>query len=536
MADETSVAAGKRFSQDMKRIREDRDVSVDEIHAETRIARSLIQSFEEGGLYEHPTFNEVYLRSFVQAYAEAIGVSPDAVLDALNDALAGEYDDALSQQYLTSPPSVDDAGEDPSPSTADDSPSPPTDRTPEDRPRSDTPAAGGPEGRGGLVGPPRALGEEPSAEETPSSTADPGEPGSESSEPSPDEQEEGSPVQSADEDAPEEPSSGAPSAPSAEPDDADAPEPADEESEAEEDETPDPGDEEDDTSRPDEEDEVPEEEEDRPSWMEERPEEEADETPPTGQAPPEPARSGDAAAVPPSGPGETGIVGEPTEMGSDDGATPPSEAGQTARPSTAPERRSRRRSTWDRLLRGEQRELLWGGVGVALILVVLVGLGVAYFSAGSSPQGDASATTASETASSPASAEQTTTDSAATASTPEPPPATVTLGESIALTVLATGNVSEIRIERDEDLRRPYWISEGDAEVFPFQQRVTIQNELDDVRLFVAGYPYPVSPEDTVGGIEITRSQAEAFVDTLRGAPTTLSVTPDTIPVGVPEQ
>jgi hypothetical protein len=102
--------------------------------------------------------------------------------------------------------------------------------------------------------------------------------------------------------------------------------------------------------------------------------------------------------------------------------------------------------------------------------------------------------------------------------------------------VLATDNVSGIRIRRDDDLRRPYWIGEGTAQVFPFQQEVTVEDELDDVDLFLAGFPYPVPPQDTADGLTITRAQARAFVDTLRGAPATLSVPVDTIPVGAPEQ
>jgi hypothetical protein len=163
----------------------------------------------------------------------------------------------------------------------------------------------------------------------------------------------------------------------------------------------------------------------------------------------------------------------------------------------------------------------------------MVGLGIAFFSSGDAPTADtqASATTVSDTATA-ASEPDTTTSS----STSRPPPADVTLGESIPLTILATGNVSGIRIRRDDDLRRPYWIGEGEAHVFPFEERATIENELGDIQLFLAGYPYPLSPEDTVGGIEITRSQVEAFTDTLRGAPATLTVTPDTIPVGAPQQ
>jgi hypothetical protein len=175
--------------------------------------------------------------------------------------------------------------------------------------------------------------------------------------------------------------------------------------------------------------------------------------------------------------------------------------------------------------------VLWVGVGIAVILLVLVGLGVAFFASGDAPAEKAAtpATTVSDTAA--AAPAPDTTDAR-----PSPPPANVELGPAIPLTVLATDNVSGIRIRRDDDLRRPYWIGEGTAQVFPFQQEVTVEDELDDVDLFLAGFPYPVPPQDTADGLTITRAQARAFVDTLRGAPATLSVPVDTIPVGAPEQ
>ena len=177
--------------------------------------------------------------------------------------------------------------------------------------------------------------------------------------------------------------------------------------------------------------------------------------------------------------------------------------------------------------------MVWASVGIAVVLVVMLGLGIAFFSSGdaSTAETEPPATTVSDTAATGTASEDDT-----TTAPPSPPPDNVTLGESIPLTILATGNVSGIRIRRDDDLRRPYWIGEGEAQVFPFEQRATIENELGDIQLFLAGYPYPLSPQDTVGGIEITRSEAEAFADTLRGAPATLSVTPDTIPVGAPQQ
>lgn len=509
MADETSVAAGKRFSQDLRRIREDRGVSIEEVRKETRIARSLIESFEEGGLYDHETFNEVYLRSFVRAYAEAVGISPDRVRTELDAALEGTYQNVLADEYLSESSPSDDtdaevsgeaegegaAAQDQSP-TPDQSPPPP-------------PEAGGPEGRGGIVGPAREVGDEDAEEIQAEEEAD---------QPSSDASEEDDTSQPADSGAEEQPSDPASEEDSSKTSTSDSPatetESTDEETKGESDGLS---------------------KERRPSWMDEGGQ---------GEAPPVTDQSegvrdaagvrGEGEALPPQpGEGETGVVGPPTPIGEDGGERQASRPGTPA--STSPPSRASRRSGWRQWFQGEQRELMWAGIGFVVVFFVLVGLAIAFFTGESAPtsQQAASATTApaTDTAASPQDT---------TASSPpdrdRPPPADVTLGSTIPLTVRATNGVQGIRIERDEDLARPYWIEDGEAAVFPFQNRVILENELDDVQLFLAGYPYPESQWDTTGLFVITRSEVEAFVDTLRGAPAALTTTPDTIPKGPPDQ
>jgi len=99
-------ASGERFARDMRRIRETRNVSQDDIHEETRIAITIISAFEQDGLFEHPAFNRVYLRSFVRAYAGCIDIDPELTLDHLERALAGEYENELAAQILDTTPSM----------------------------------------------------------------------------------------------------------------------------------------------------------------------------------------------------------------------------------------------------------------------------------------------------------------------------------------------------------------------------------------------------------------------------------------------
>jgi hypothetical protein len=89
-----------------------------------------------------------------------------------------------------------------------------------------------------------------------------------------------------------------------------------------------------------------------------------------------------------------------------------------------------------------------------------------------------------------------------------------------------------MRVQQDDDLRRPYWIEEGDVRVFPFTRRITFENQLDSLRLFLEDYPYPTTRTNEEGQIVISRDTAEQFVDTLRGTPAPFPAPYDTVQIG----
>jgi hypothetical protein len=135
-----------------------------------------------------------------------------------------------------------------------------------------------------------------------------------------------------------------------------------------------------------------------------------------------------------------------------------------------------------------------------------------------------------------ASADQSSPDTLAAADTAEiderpqqASPGDIALGDTLHVTVYATADVRELRVQQDDNLRRPYWVREGEAAVFPFARQITLQNQLDSLRLLVERYPYPVSRTDDEGRIVITRDKVQRFLDTLRAAPTTVPSSPDTI-------
>ena len=145
MPDPAVTASGERFARDMRRIREEHDVSMEDIHDQTMISVHIIESFEQDGLFEHPTFNQVYLRSFIRSYANAAGVDPEDALEHLGRALDGEYTNELAVQYLgdepaeAAPPTTDS---DDSPSNAAVSPSQPKGKEEDSRTRLPVEEAG----------------------------------------------------------------------------------------------------------------------------------------------------------------------------------------------------------------------------------------------------------------------------------------------------------------------------------------------------------------------------------------------------------
>ncbi len=90
------------------------------------------------------------------------------------------------------------------------------------------------------------------------------------------------------------------------------------------------------------------------------------------------------------------------------------------------------------------------------------------------------------------------------------------LGDTITATVIAAfDKVDPIRIRVDRDLRRPYWIEQGDSMQFRFTERIILENQLDDIQLRLDGHPYPTDRRDAQGRIVITRELLQAYLDSL---------------------
>ena len=109
------------FEADLRAVREERGLSLDEIQRETRIPVDVLRRFEEGGLVGDPTYNDVYLRAFLQSYAKAVGLPVAKVMDAYQQHTAGSYSGGLADTDAA-PPRATDA---PPPEPAAPAPPPP---------------------------------------------------------------------------------------------------------------------------------------------------------------------------------------------------------------------------------------------------------------------------------------------------------------------------------------------------------------------------------------------------------------------------
>jgi len=390
MPDESTSSAHKRFARDLRRIREQRGVSLSALQEATQVPVPHLEAFESGTVYEQSRMNTVYLKAFVQAYAEALELPPDPVVNQLEAAEEGDYENQLAVQFLEESPSVSDAEESPDEkATAPGS-------------QSEVPLREGDHGdREGSV-----KGSESGVE---------------------------NPVPS------------------------------------------------------------PRDETDGPNQKEKHS--------PRATAPSQP--SSDPGRSSPSGPGTASLE---------------------------------RSSVVDTVRR------VWNHYGIALgvsaailFLVVLLGvLANVYFGGGGASTEGTASVAAESGGVPPDSVLASDTVDAEPDSTPvgqQRPPADVTLGDTLYVAVEASTVVAGMRVQQDDDLRRPYWIEAGDAEVFPFTRRITFENQLDSLRLFLENYPYPTTRTDDEGRVVISRDTAEQFVDTLRGPPATFPRPVDTVDI-----
>ncbi len=105
---------------------------------------------------------------------------------------------------------------------------------------------------------------------------------------------------------------------------------------------------------------------------------------------------------------------------------------------------------------------------------------------------------------------------------PEPIPP-VELGDTLRAMIHAdAGDVQRVRVQRDGDIRRPYWLNEGETMLMLFQDRFVIEEQFDQFSLYINERPMPLSPTDAQGRRVVDREALQAWADTLQAEPVEL--------------
>ncbi|MCB9248982.1 MAG: helix-turn-helix domain-containing protein [Ignavibacteriales bacterium] len=68
----------KKFSEQLKAIREEKKVTIDQINTKTRIDKKFLEAIESGNFSIMP---DVYMKAFIKEYSRAIDLDPSEVLE-----------------------------------------------------------------------------------------------------------------------------------------------------------------------------------------------------------------------------------------------------------------------------------------------------------------------------------------------------------------------------------------------------------------------------------------------------------------------
>lgn len=89
----------KKFGEELKNIREQKDIPLQQIFQKTRIDIKFIQAIEEGNFEVMP---EVYIKAFIKEYAKAIDADPESIIKKYESAKLGKLE-AYSAEKTDTP-------------------------------------------------------------------------------------------------------------------------------------------------------------------------------------------------------------------------------------------------------------------------------------------------------------------------------------------------------------------------------------------------------------------------------------------------
>lgn len=88
---DSSAGAISPFERDLREIRENRSITLEQVQKRTRIPLDVLERFESGHLIRDPQFNEVYLKALIRSYAESIDLPAVDVLQSYELLKKGTY-------------------------------------------------------------------------------------------------------------------------------------------------------------------------------------------------------------------------------------------------------------------------------------------------------------------------------------------------------------------------------------------------------------------------------------------------------------
>lgn len=97
------------------------------------------------------------------------------------------------------------------------------------------------------------------------------------------------------------------------------------------------------------------------------------------------------------------------------------------------------------------------------------------------------------------------------------------IGEVLRVSITAAADpLNPIRVTEEGDVRRPYWVEQGDSISFPMRDRIIVEepeegrSELQQAHIRVNGVLYPTDRLDNRGRLVISRDAVESYFDQLR--------------------
>ncbi len=110
-------------------------------------------------------------------------------------------------------------------------------------------------------------------------------------------------------------------------------------------------------------------------------------------------------------------------------------------------------------------------------------------------------------------------------------PAQIVIGTPFSVILHPVGILEPVRITIDGNLRRPYWLEQGETVAIEVQDSLAIQGAIDRMRLFVNGWEIPLSAalDEEADVVRISREWLYSHLDELTEKPVPMPV--DTIRV-----